>query len=511
MWNGKEPTLEQQIVYNAQQTHIDLNGGIRGGKTQAALEKARKEALLQPGIKILITRDTGPVLYTTTKLHFESVFADVIEEDQSWEKPTPRYKLRNGTWVFLIAYDDLDTSKAGGTEYGFIIIDESSRMKYGQYIYFKGRLSQTVGDAIAPDGHPYKNKITRRHIVTVHNPAGRGWEWQTFVRDHPDASILLPQPEPKLPTGKDPHYLRVNFDTATLQSVINPDYLAFMQDIPAHLKGRLLEHDESPLEGLVFPQFKRELNVCNIPGFVPPNHWIAMAGMDWGKQTPCVHHWGAVTEEGCIIIFSEHRQAQMEVEDHTKIILEKTLSLRDSGMGEIRGAYIDPSTDFDDGKSQFTVYRQFINAGYWNLQKAPRLPVEHRATRLGSLLLPNKNIKKHPITDEYREEGWPKLIFTSDCAGTIREFESWEYPKNRGEAKDPKNKPEEKNDHGIDATGYIVVNCFNDMTAPPHPATVEYDRMTTDAAWREKVQADFDKSKKGTDSKKSSPSFGRVY
>lgn len=508
MWNGKEPTLQQIIAYNAEQTFIDLNGGIRGGKTQVALEKARKEAILQPGLKILITRDTGPALYTTTKNHFEAVFADMIDPEMTWVKPTPKYRLKNGSQVDFIAYDELDTSKAGGTEYGYILMDESSRFRYSQYVYLRGRLSQKWGDAIAPDGRTYRNEIKKRFFLTVHNPAGHGWEWQTFVRDRPSASRLIQRPHPEYPVGADPKYLRVNFDTATLQSRENPDYLDEMQDIPEHLRDKLLKSDESPLEGLVFPHFKRELHVCAISGFIPPYNWIVMNGMDWGKQTPCVHLWTAVTEEGCIVVFKEHRQAQMEVPQHAEIILDSTRQLRENGMGEVYGAYVDPSTDFDDGKSPFTVYQQFIQAGYWNLTKAPRLPVEHRATRLGALLMPDPKIKKHPITGEHRDGGWPKLIFTSECEGTIREFESWEYPK-RSDAKDPKNKPEERNDHGIDACGYVAVKCYEGLVAPENPATIAYRRQTENTSWREQVLADINRHRV-PETPKQNNSYGMV-
>lgn len=477
---------EQKVAFCSEKRFQDYNGGIRSGKTEIAIFKALKEAFKQPGIKILITRDTGPALYTTTRDHVLSLLDPKLIAD-SWQKPTMRYLLVNGSELHFIAYEDIDQTKAGGTEYGMILIDEATRTTYRQWLYFKGRLSQRYGNAISPSGARYRSDILRTFLITMHNPGGRGYLWQIYKRDHPLAAV-----------NQDPDYLRVEFHTKTLQEKVNPSFWKSLQDIPEHMKSKLLGSDEDPFAGLVFPHFNRALHVFNQQNFIPPRNWIVSMGADYGRQTPTTFTWAALTEEGCMVIFREFRKRMSNIRDIVESVNQTNTGLFNQGMGQIKGAYIDATTNIDDGKnpSGQTVFQQFIAEGLWYLQLASKVPITTRVERLSLLLHPDKKIQNHPISGEFREEGWPRLIFTSDCPETIEEFETWEYPENRSDKKDPNNKPEEKDDHGIDSTFYGIHRFLN-AQAPEHESTRQYKRLTENLDHREKVEADLARCLKG--------------
>lgn len=460
------PNRTQALAYNSAVVdgflNIDLLGGVRSGKTELSFQIAIAEAKLQRGLRVLITRDTGPVLYSTTLQHFKSLLEKGMIIDEH-TKPNPWIKLATGSEIFFVAYEEIDITKAGGTEYGMIVMDEAQRMSYNQYAYFKGRMSQTKGIGIDDHGREFQSVISRRHIITTRNPAGRGWLWRLYRRDHPGAY-----------DGTDKKYRAFILPTKENEKNLPASFFEDMADLPEKIRKRLLEADEEPMSGLVFDFFNRELHEIKMKDVPIPNHWPVFAGMDYGYRTPTVHIWFAVTEDGFIIGFKEYRQTTKTIPQNSDNIraINNIHALR--GVQSPRIGFIDPSTDFRDGKSisASTVFEQLVANGLGYLQPAQRLKVEDRVSKLGSFLLPNKKLKTHPITGQYREEGWPRLMFTSDCEDTIREFEEWEWGKVNSELSDPKEKPEERNDHGIDACAYYITSYGNER-APMNDVDAE--------------------------------------
>ena len=494
------PSVSQAKLYNANQHYLHAVGGWRSGKTEVYFKKIRKECLLQPGLEVLITRDTGPALYGRTRDHFLNIFEEKLFLDYG-EKPNPWYQLRNGSIIYFIAYENIDQSKAGGTQYGMIFMNEASRFTFKQWLYFDGRLSQKFGNAIAPDGKKYKNPIQRRFLMTDANPAGRGYLWQIYRRDHP-LSFL----------GQDKDYFAVECFTKELQERVDPEYWKRVQaTVPLHMQGKLLGADESPMQGLCFPNMDRSLCVYDSggKGYVPPGHWPIYIGMDFGYQTPTVALWCAITEEGCIIVFKEYRQNMTSIPENTKNIMNITQDFMYGGMGEVKGAFIDPSTGFKDGKSHTgaSVFEQYINAGFWNLELSYRIPVIDRVNKTLPLLSPDPKIQHHPISGIFREKGWPRLIFVDVCEETIKEHEEWEWDESPSDKRDPKNKPKEKDDHGPDALSYFLIKHF-DEKAPENPIDREKRERDVDYQFKQQVltdmQGQMDRIKKGIRTKRSS-------
>lgn len=503
------PNYKQAIAYNAVLKHlfrfVHLLGGIRSGKTEVAFQIARAIAIGQPGSRILITRDTGPVLYTTTLNHFLSIIEPELIVDYK-VKPNPTIFLANGTIIFFVAYDEIDITKAGGTDYCLIIMDEAQRFTFDQWAYFKGRLSQTKGEAYAEDGQKYINKITRRHLITTANPAGRGYLWRVYRRDHPGAYL-----------GTDKKYFAVQLITKDNEKNLPPDFMADMDDLPEKLRKRLLEADEDPMEGVVFSNFDRKLHVISsVKNFIPAPHWPVYNGMDYGFKTPTVFIWATITEEGCIIVFREYRQRLKTIPENATGILTMNHLLKVTGMPEPKAGWGDPSMNFQDGKGKggSTIYEQFVEHGLSWVGMAPRLPILDRVGKMASLLLPSRQIQKHPITGEFREEGWPRLMFTEECEQTIQEIEEWEWGKIKSDNKDHNEKPEEKDDHGIDACTYILC-CVGNEKAPVDDITREL--RESDPVYLRKLQKDaylkeFTRRKKEKEKGGSiAPGTGRVF
>ncbi|HET9870828.1 MAG TPA: hypothetical protein VFR02_10080, partial [bacterium] len=139
-----------------------------------------------------------------------------------------------------------------------------------------------------------------------------------------------------------------------------------------------------------------------------------------------------------------------------------------------------------------TVFTLFQESGLDFIVPARRQHVMDRVQRLRDLLKPDPLKKTHPMTQEYREEGWPTLLFTDECLDTIEEFENWEL---RGETSSEATveKPEARNDHGIDAVSYALQGFWGEAS-PDHPLTRMMEAKDPSRKLREVLLNDLKKS-----------------
>ena len=472
MWHPNGP--KQAAIYNDDShRYIHAIGDPRSGKSAAFFQKARKHLYLQPGVKGLITRDSGTQIMNFTFPQFMDLIDERFILDVKM-KPFPWVKMKNGSECFFTPYDEIDITKAGGSEYGFILIDEAARFSRKQWDYMDTRLSQMKGMGIKPDGRKFENKISGWWLGTTANPAGRGWTWKVYSVEHPLSYL-----------GGDKDYIAFKFYLEDNIQNLPKAYVDAMRGKPQHIRDKILGGNEDPIEGLVFPEFSRELNVCKKGNWIPPTHWRVFGGMDWGFQTPTVFLWMAISDTGHLVFFNEYRKSHKNISENAEAIVEETKKLFNSGMSWMESCRVDPSTDSQDGKSGSTktTFELLRDAGMTKISliRGKRQQVMDRVGRLRDLLRVDPEKKVHPVTGEIRELGWPTIIFTDNCdgendgvkvdGGTISEFEEWEIKPTTSSAKNPNEKPEEKNDHGIDAASYAIQVFFGEGS-PEDPKTM---------------------------------------
>lgn len=511
-------SVPQALSYEAKAKIIYLKGGVRGGKTRIALRRGIKECLEQPGIKVLVTRTTGPALYSTTLADFDAECpSELLDQNKCLQKPNPTRTFKNGSKVMFVAYDAADLSKIRGEEYGLIIAEEANLFPSNAHSEFVGRLSQEYGEAFDENGDKYTNRIERVHIIYVANSGGRNWLWIIFRRNHPNAYFPWKAiygftdgdgnyhpPTMKLEDWNgDDTYWAIEWGTVENKGNLRKDYWDTLTDLPDHLFKRLAEADDEPLDGMVFPNFDRRLHVVPLKGFVPPPHWPVYIGMDYGYRTPTVALWITVTEEGSFVAFQEYRMTMKSPAENARNILNINDTLVMKGMQDHKIAWIDLSSGFKKGESESgaSVFDQLVAAGMKKLAKSSR-DLDGRVVRIATLLEPSRLQIKHPITGVNRDAGWPRLMLTEDCKQTIQEIEEWEWSKVTTDAADPKEKPEMKDDHGIDALGYVLVKV--EERAPEdydsqriRETSVSYQLEKEKQEWCESVMAERDESFKG--------------
>lgn len=517
MWYPNGP--KQAQIYNDRiHRYLHALGDPRSGKSRAFFQKAWNELLEQPGVHGLITRDSGTSISMFTYPQFREIVQASCGEDFILDqrvKPYPFFRFANGSEVSFIPYDEIDVSKAGGSEYGFILIDEATRFTRKQWDYMDTRLSQQVGQAIRPDGTVFTNKMNHWWLATTANPAGRGWTWKVYTVEHPLSYA-----------HGDKNYRAWRFYLEDNAHNLPPAYVDAMRDKPEHIRRKILGANEEPTEGLVFPMFSREIHVIKQRNFTPPVNWKIYGGMDQGYQTPTVFLWMAITEDGFIIFFREYRKSQTGIADNAKNILTIQKQLFDRGASWIESARIDPSTCMVDGKSgsSKTTYSMYMDSGMdkMNLIPARKQRVWDRVNRVRDLLMPDPLKQNHPITGEFREAGWPTIFFTEDCdgdeevngvkvdGGTISEMEEWEIREQSSERRNAPEEPESKNDHGPDCVAYVLQFYFNDV-APDHPQTIAIRTDSEQELLKKAIYEDLDKSLSKEKGRPSGTLQGGVY
>jgi hypothetical protein len=395
-----------------------------------------------------------------------------LDSKKCRSKPNPIRTFTNGSKVFFVAYDAADLSKIRGEEYGIIMAEEANLFPSSVWSEFLGRLSQEYGQAFDGAGKPYTNRIENTHIIYVANSGGRNWLWRIFRRDNPGAYFPWKQiygftdrlgvwhpPIMRYDQWvQDKKYLALEWGTIENKGNLRADYWDDLNTLPDHLFKRLADADDEPLEGMVFPNFDRKIHVVPMKGFVPPPHWPVYLGLDYGYRTPTVCLWVTVTEEGAFVAFHEYRATMKSPSENAKAILDINHSLVQKGMQDHKIAYIDLSSGFKKGESESgaSVFDQLVSAGMNKLSKSSR-DLDGRVVRIATLLEPNRLLSTHPVNGKQRPEGWPRLFLTEDCLQTVQEIEEWEWSKTNSDSKDPLEKPEMKDDHGIDALGYVLV------------------------------------------------------
>jgi hypothetical protein len=495
-----EPDNKKQAQIYNDRTHRYLHaiGDPRSGKSEAFFRKCWREICLTPGCDGLITRDTGTSITGITYPQFYNKIVDkrfILDEKI---KPYPWLKFKNGSTLSFQPFEEIDISKAGGGEYTFVLIEESSRSSRPQWDYFDTRLSQTIGHAISPSGEEYENPITHVWLGSTGNPKGRGWSFKLYSIEHPLSYLHA---DPEFIAWK--FYLRDN-------KHLSKKYIDSMESKPQHIKDKILGANEDPVSGLVFLEFSKELHVCKPPlGWIPKPFWRILGGMDHGFKSPTVFLWMAVTDDNFLIVFNEYRQSHKIISENSKEIYEEQERLFKKGVQWIQNCAIDPSTQQVDGKSGSTksTFQLYLDAGMnrMSLYPAPKQWVRDRVERIRILLQCDPRKKYHPITGEYREDGWPTLIFTDNCdggnvlegykqdGGTISEMEEWEIRETNNSKKNAQEAPEEKNDHGPDALAYALTLYFGDAS-PENPKTVRERELDPLERRKKKIQERLEKA-----------------
>lgn len=443
------PNPKQQEFHGMSKKYRFFVGGWGNGKTDAGVAEAFMLAMEYPGSMGLICRRTRPELKATTQKQF---FYGSGGPPGSWPGCPPQLiksfnktenhlRLLNGSTIDFWPLDDPD--KLSNLNLGWFLIDQGEEVPEEMFQMLQGRLRQSIGP---------------RCGLVLANPNGHDWIWQYCVN----------------PLSRDRHAKRYGMVHA--KTTDNPnlpsDYINSLLSMPKAWVERFVEGSFDVFSGQIWPEFDPRIHV--IRPFRIQDHWTIIEGIDHGRRNPTAVLWAAFDEMGNCFIFDEHYEAGKLVSHHAQKI------------HEVRAHYhlpeytvIDASAAQQDPITGRSVVDEYWDRGIITIPSDRHVPA--RINRVAEwMMLDPKH--PHPLTGDTRDEGWPRLYIFQNCVNLIEHVGQYQWKKKPPTAEvDAKEAPLEKDDHDVDALGYILMS-------RPHPATPlskgEDDQSPAAIYWR---------------------------
>jgi phage terminase large subunit len=276
---------------------VVASGAAGTGKSLAALYKTHLTAMLVPGSRQVILRQTHASLTTSTLVTFEQqvIASAMAAGDVKWfggsgRKP-PAYEYANGSAILVGGLDQ--PGKFLSTEYDRILVDEANQISITA---FETLLTRLRGRA-----------ATYKQIVLACNP------------DHPDHWIKKKSEDGSIrmlySIHMDNPYLFNRDGSPTAEGV---EYLAKLEKLTGVRRARYLEGRWVAAEGTVFDDWRDEYNV--IEHLDIPKSWPLFLTVDFGYSNPFVCQWWRVDPDGRMYLTREIHKSQVLVEDHARNI-----------------------------------------------------------------------------------------------------------------------------------------------------------------------------------------------
>lgn len=411
--------------------YVAFGGGFGNGKTSAGCAEAFAMAMEYPGSTGLIARRTRPELKATTQQTFFQGGGGDPNTDwtgcpqeviHKFNKTEQRLELITGSIIHFWPLDDPD--KLTNLNLGWFLIDQAEEVSEDMFLMLCGRLRQ--------------RNAPRRGII-LFNPNGHDWIWKRWVY------------------YKDLHkdYLLVHAKTSD-NPTLPEDYINQFDGYPEAWRKRFFEGSFDVFTDQIWPEFDPDVHLIQ-PVPIEP-WWEVTEGIDHGRRNPTAVLWACFFQQAghdyCFVV-EEHYKAGQLVRKHAEKILEirKTLQIYPNYT------VIDASAAQQDPNTGRSVIDEYADHGITTIP-SDRHKIA-RINRVAEWLRLDKEVP-HPITMELRDEGWPRLYFYKNCTELAEHVPQYKWkPKPATQAEDAKEEALKKDDHDVDALGYIL------MTRPP--------------------------------------------
>lgn len=425
-----QPLPKQAEFHGLSKKYRFFVGGWGNGKTSCGCAEALMLAIQFPGCTGLIARKTRPELKATTmKTFFDGGGGDEEKGDftgcpqeliRTWNKTEQKLVLINGSIIHFWPLDD--PAKLSNLNLGWFLIDQGEEVPEEMFMMLRGRLREAKGP---------------RCGMVLANPAGHDWIWDRCVN----------RPELNKDCGM------VHAKTSDNPN-LPKDYVESLLQMPEAWIKRFFEGSFDVFSGQIWPEFDEDIHT--IRPFPIPDHWDIVEGIDHGRRNPTAVLWAAFDEHGNCFVIDEHYEAGRLVAHHAHKIHETRAHYKLPIY-----TVIDASAAQQDPNTGRSVIDEYWDHGISTIPSDRHVPA--RINRVAEWFYMDPD-HPHPLSQEYRDEGWPKLYIFKNCVNLIEHVKMYQWKRaSIMQDEDAKERPREKDDHDVDALGYIL------MTRP-HPS-----------------------------------------
>lgn len=375
-------------------------GGNGCGKTEAIAAFIYAEAVQYPNNYICLAGPSLPQLRRAALIKVPEAFARFgLREGVDWRfnKNTMEFVFpANGSRIFLIGVEHLNENEIEGSEVGALAIDEIAGISFRKYQALASRVR--------------KPNTSRKIRLFGYPPSPSHWTYERFEQNSFEGDKLI-QASTHENLQRNGGYLPDDY----------LDNLEKTYRIGSPLHTRKVLGRWAQMEGLVYPEFSRALEVDDAP---EAHHFVC--GLDFGYKNPTVFLTAAVDggdpATNTIYIIAEHYAAGLLYEQHVEAIQR---------IYPRAGARV-----FADHDAQGQKELQSLGIPTMNAQKGVIFGIDAVRDRLAS--------------------GRLKFL-RGQCPNLLREFGLYCYPDDSGRGAEKADLPLKRDDHAMDALRYLVV------------------------------------------------------
>lgn len=417
--------------------YVAYYGGFGSGKSVVLCTAIITQAVMYGG-DYLISRHFMPELRRTTmKTFIEMCPKELILEIRVADAEVHLRCAVPGAKavVYFIGLDEpgkIDSMNLSG--FG---IDEASQTTEEAFLKLQGRLRNTKG---------------LRKGLLVGNPKGRDHVYRHFV------SKLAVSPPSR-------HQFHMIVAPSTENIHLPEGYIEGM--LGSYSKERIqrdIMGSFDSFEGMIYSEFDRSVHVVH--PYDIPDGWTRLIGQDDGFTNPAASIFGAVDENGDIVIYDEVYVSGVVVTDLCKNHINPKIGDKKMHM------LIDPSTKAKRNQSGGVAYSNF-SVYLDNLPKQVSVAGANNDVSVGIDRV-KTFMKVNPKT------GKPRLTIFNTCTNLLEEIGEYrwaELSSNQEGSKNQKEEPRKYNDHAVDALRYLVIS-RPDPTKINDTAKAEFPSMS---------------------------------
>lgn len=431
--DGKHAPLPQQKAFLQKALdpkgprYVAYYGGFGSGKSVVLCTAIITQAVLYGG-DYLISRHFMPELRRTTmKTFIEMCPRELILEIRVADAEVHLRSQNGKAVVYFIGLDEpgkIDSMNLSG--FG---IDEASQTTEEAFLKLQGRLRNTKG---------------LRKGLLVGNPKGRDHVYRHFV------SKLAVSPPSR-------HQFHMIVAPSTENIHLPEGYIEGM--LGSYSKERIqrdIMGSFDSFEGMIYSEFDRSIHTVH--PYEIPDSWTKLVGLDDGHTNPAAGVFGAVDNDGNLVIYQEFYHADWLIEEICKGRQRDGEAYQPGlnkliGNDKISGIFIDPSTKAKRNQAGGVAYSNF-SIYLDNLPKHVPLICANNDVSPG-IDRTKSFLKISPKT------GKPRLTIFNTCTNLLEEIGEYRWAElsaNQEGQRNQKEEPRKYNDHAMDALRYLVMS-----------------------------------------------------